>query len=160
MALKDWTSPSTTYELPGGGTVAVRGLSVDQVAALVREDRDTLVAAFDRLMARDDVKAVAAQVEADEGAEAPAVDLDYAHLATELLGQAPRLVAKLIAWAAREPEAIEQALQLPFPTQLELLVEIGRLTFEKTTPEAFLEAVITVARSANAGMTAARKSRG
>ncbi len=155
MALKDWTQPSTPFELPGGGTVAVRGLSVDQVAALVRDDRAALVAAFERLMNRDDIKQAAAQVEAGE--ETPDVDIDYGNVASEMLTQAPRLVAKVIAWAAHEPEAAEQAGQIPFPTQLAMLVEIGRLTFEKTSPEAFLEAVITMARSANLGVTAARQ---
>lgn len=159
MALKDWTLPTSTIALPGG-EIAVRGLSVDAVAALVRDDRAAILAAFDQITGKANVQQLAAA--ADAGEETPDVDLaelGMGDAAASLLQAAPGLVAKIIAWAADEPDAVEQARQIPMPLQLEILVEIGRLTFEMTSPGKFLETVITLARSANTGLAAAKQMR-
>jgi len=157
MALKGWTQPATSFDLPGGGSVAVRGLSVDKVAALVREDRDTLQALFGKLTGRAYIQAAAEKLAGGgEGAGLEVADIGLGEVAAAALEQAPGLCAKVIAWAAGEPEALEEARELPFPTQFELLVEIGRLTFETTSPGKFLEAVITLMRSANLGLAAAK----
>jgi len=156
MALKDWSLPTSSFPLPGGGEIAVRGVSAEQVAALVREDRDTLRAIYAQVTDRDDVQQVAQAVETGE--ETPDVaGLDMPDVANELLNTAPQLVAKVIAWAAGEPDQVEAARQIPMPSQLEILVEIGRLTFETTSPGKFLEAVIAIARAGNAGLASARQ---
>src|SRR5690554_1382401 len=153
MALKGWTQPATSFRLPGGGDLAVRGLSVDMVAALVREDRPALVALFDKVMNREDLAAAAEKLAAgEEGADLPLGEIGMGDVATAALEQAPGLCAKVIAWAAGEPEALQEARDLPFPLQFEILVEVGRLTFEGTTPGKFLETVIALMRSANTGL--------
>lgn len=159
MALKGWILPASTFDLPGGGDITVRGLSVDQVAALVREDQQALVAVFDRIMKRDDIKAMAEQVAEGDTPDVDVADLGMTDVASELLTTAPRLVAKIIAWAAHEPDAVDEAAQLPFPTQLEILVEIGRRTFETTAPGKFMETVIALTQSANTGLAAAQTVR-
>lgn len=155
MALKGWTLPSSTFDLPGGGSFAVRGLSVDQVAALVREDRETLIRVFDQVTGREDVQQAAeAAASGEEMPEPPTEDSGMQQVVMDLLDVAPTLAAKIIAWAAGEPDAVEEARQIPAPTQLEILVEIGRLTFATTSPGKFMETVTVLARSANQGMGA------
>lgn len=159
MSLKEWSIPTTSFDLPGGGDIAVRGLSVEQVVALVREDRDTLTSAFEAFTARDDIAAAAKAMA--EGEPAPEIDEDIAvgDVASGLLETAPRLVAKIIAWAAGEHDAVEQAARLPFPLQLDILIEVGRLTFETTSPKKFMETVITLLGSANRSMAMAKAAR-
>ncbi|WP_299315741.1 hypothetical protein, partial [uncultured Halomonas sp.] len=148
MALKGWTQPATSFDLPGGGSVAVRGLSVDMVAALVKEDREVLVGLFGKITGRDDIKAAAEKLAAgEEDVELDVQDVGMGEVAVTALEQAPGLCAKVIAWAAGEPEAITEAAALPGPTQLERRVEVGRLTLQTTSPGKFLEAVITLAKS-------------
>lgn len=156
MALKGWTQPATTFDLPGGGSVAVRGLSVDIVAALVREDRTTLESLFSQVTQRKDIREAAEALQAGEEAEMPLEALDTGDVVAAALEHAPWLCAKVIAWSAGEPDEINTARQLPFPTQFDILVEIGRLTFEVTPVGKFLEAVIALTRSANTGAAMAK----
>lgn len=156
MALKGWILPTTTFDLPGGGTVAVRGLSVDQVAALVRDDREALTRVFEQVTGREDVQraAEAATTGGEEMPEAPTEDPGMQQVVMDLLDVSPGLAAKVIAWSAGEPDAVDEALQIPAPTQLEILVEIGRLTFATTSPGKFMETVMALARGANQSMGA------
>lgn len=157
MALKGWTQPATTFVLPGGGDVAVRGLSVDLVAALVREDRATLETLFAEVTGKPEVKEAAQALQEGEDAELPMADLGVSDVVSTALEHAPGLCAKVIAWSAGEPDAVEEARRIPFPTQFEMLVEIGRLTFEVTPMGKFLEAVIALTRSANVGTEMAKR---
>lgn len=157
MALSGWKAPTSTFPLPGGDSITVRAFSVEQLVDLVLEDKEALVAVFQKITGRDDVQAVAEKIEAGEAAPSVA-DIGIKDVAGDMLTTAPKLVAKIIAWAAREPEAVGEAAELPFPTQTELLVEIGRLTFETTAPGKFLEAVITLAQSANTGLAVASRT--
>lgn len=159
MALKEWSIPTTSFDLPGGGSMAVRGLSVEQVVALVREDRDTLTSAFDALTSREDIAAAADAMAKGEPAPEIDNDINVGDVAGNLLETAPRLVAKIIAWSAGEHDAVEQAASLPFPLQFDLLIEIGRLTFETTSPKKFMETVITLLGSANKSMAMAKAAR-
>lgn len=159
MSLKEWSIPKTSFPLPGGGEIAVRGVSVELVEALVREEREALVGVFDKVMGRADVKALAEQVSKGEEVSVDVADLGAGDMALVTLQAAPRLVAKIIAWAADEPDAVDVAAQIPFPTQLELLVEIGRLTFETTAPGKFMETVVSLIRSARLGVSAAQSLR-
>lgn len=159
MALKGWSQPATTFDLPGGGSVSVRGLSVDMVAALVRQDREALESLFQQVTQRPGAREAAEKLQKGEEVDPPTEDLDTGDVVAAALEHAPGLCAKVIAWAAGEPEAEKEARDLPFPTQFDILVEIGRLTFEVTPMGKFLEAVVALARNANTGMQAARTMR-
>lgn len=154
MALKEWSTPKTSFDLPGGGDLAVQGLSVDQVSALVREDRETLTAVFEAFTGREDIAAAAKAMSEGEPAPEMDEDVDAGDMITMLLDTAPDMAAKVIAWAAGEPDAVEQARRLPFPLQFDILVEVGRLTFETTSPKKFMETVVNLLGATNSAMTA------
>lgn len=60
----------------------------------------------------------------------PAADqVDRMAIAKTLLQVAPGAVAAMIALAADQPEDVEKAAKLPFPVQLQAMLDIGELTF-------------------------------
>jgi len=52
-------------------------------------------------------------------------------LCHQLIGNAPGLVAHIIARATDNPDAVNGAARLPFMAQVDALQKIGRLTFEE-----------------------------
>lgn len=110
MSLKDLKLPQAVVEIPGG-SFAVRGLSPAEIEHLVREHRATLGALFD-------------QFKTQAGSED-----DMIEAGAGLLMEAPELMARIIALAADEPDAVEFALKLPTAVQLAALGKIAGLTF-------------------------------
>lgn len=110
MTLAALELPTCTIKV-GKGDFTVRGLSFEDVAALIHEHR----ADVDRV------------VELFKSSK----DSDGA-LAATLVRELPVLTAKAIARAADEPAMHEKVRRLPVPTQLEAIQAIGRLTFEET----------------------------
>lgn len=51
-------------------------------------------------------------------------------LGLRMIRDTPDLVARIIALAADEPDAVENAKKLPFPLQVAALEKIGTLTFQ------------------------------
>ena len=115
MGLADYQPARQKVEFKGG-SVSVRGLSLDDVTVLLKHhlaDLDNLMEIYQR-----DVK--------DEMAIAAAVQYGVS-----LAREAPGLVAHVIALACDEPEKVDQARMMPLPVQVELLKAIGTLTFEE-----------------------------
>lgn len=113
MGLKDLQVPQETVEIPGQGSITVRGLSYADLLNLMGRHGDTLANVF-QLFA-DNASSVTAE--------------DFTLMAGDVLLQAPALAADAICVAADEPDAFETALRLPFPLQTEILSKIGKLTF-------------------------------
>ena len=98
-----------------GGSFFVTGLSLNDFATLLKNHLSEMDRVFDLIGGGMDLQS--GNMEA---------------VASTLLSEAPGLVANIIAVAAGEPGSSTQAARLPFPVQLQTLVEIGRMTFEET----------------------------
>ena len=93
----------------------VRGLSLDDIAALLHQHIDDL----DKL--------VGLYNQAVNGAEAAVV---VSAMSVTLVRDAPFIAAKIIALACDEPGAEMRARQLPLSAQVRAITAILRLTFE------------------------------
>lgn len=111
MALRDYTQPTKTVEFPGGSFV-VKGLSFNTLAALFTDAKDEMMEA----MGLYDGMASSGEVTNEA-------------LGLALIQQFPKVVAKLIAYGAGEPDAEEQAGKLPVPVQMDALMALSDLTF-------------------------------
>jgi hypothetical protein len=98
-----------TIETPGGA-LAVRGLALVDITALVAAHRSTLETAFALVTA--------------EGAE-----MQMGDIAQAILQVAPDLAAMIIALALNEPDNVAGAAKLPVGLQLAILEKVGDLTF-------------------------------
>lgn len=129
MSLADFQPERETVEFKGG-SLSVRGLSLDDVTTLLRHHLDDLDAILE-MYARD-------------------VDPNFASAATaqyaiKLVREAPGLVANIIALANDQPDYADNARRLPLPVQIELLKAIGRLTFEEVGgAKKFFESLATL----------------
>lgn len=115
MSLSDYTVPTAVVELKGG-QVTVRGLSLDDLAILLRNhmaDLDKLIEIFSQPVRRE--IAVGAMVQ---------------H-AVPLIREAPGFAANLIALACDEPDEVDKARSLPLAAKTKLLTKIAELTFEE-----------------------------
>lgn len=93
------------------GSFHVRGLSLNDMAVLMREHFPDLEAVFDLF----------------QGAEKMQPD-QWEGLALSVISNAPGFAANVIALAAGEGSA-EDAARLPAPVQLKALTQVGELTF-------------------------------
>ena len=150
MGLSAFTPATETVAFPGG-EVAVRGLCLDDLTVLVRRHYDTVSGLFDRYVRDGASSAVDAAIEQRE--------IDAAQLrglAFEVMDEAPEMIADVIALAAGEPGARENAKTLPVGTQLDLIERVIRLTLEaEGGPEKLVETVSRLAESL-AALTASR----
>lgn len=116
MGLKNLTLPKAIVEL-SGGEFAVRGLSLDDILALMFPHGDVLAQIFDKV----------AEKKADLGDEM------IGEYAMGLVQSAPGVAAKIIVMAcdesADDAEAMQIASRLPATVQLDALIKIGQLTF-------------------------------
>lgn len=97
-----------------GGSFQVRGLSLDDISILMREnlsDLDDLLKLYAENV--DNRVAIAAT----------------AQFAVSMAREMPALVARLISLAADEPGYEDKARQMPLPVQVEALKKIVHLTF-------------------------------
>jgi hypothetical protein len=131
MGLKDLKLPETKIEIPGGGSLAVRGLSLSDIIVLVQSYEPAMRELYEKFSKQE------------AGAE-----LDWAVLGREAMSAAPSLAATVIALGAGEPDAVDVALTLPAPVQIECLEAIGVHTIE--TSGGLKKVVETVIRVANA----------
>lgn len=119
MALSDYVAPTETIvtgkDKDGNDTtMTVRGLGLADVSKIIRVHYNDLGALFDiyEQSAGGDLSAIAA-----------------GKFTTQLIVDAPGLIAHVIALAADEEGAIEIAQRLPMMVQYEALKAIGGLTF-------------------------------
>lgn len=132
MPLAGYKSPSRTVSLGGGQSCEVRGLSFDDFAALLRTHLPDLEAIFDLFT---NIEGVSRD--------------QFDNVAATLIAQAPGLVANVIALAAGEGDASD-AERLPGPIQLNLLNEIGDLTFtEAGGVKKFMEMIAALLKQTN-----------
>jgi len=117
MPLSDFVPDTKDVVYRGKTLVTVRGLHLGDVGVLMRrhiDDLRTLYRMFD-----------------PSGKLLPS-EVDIDGLLFSLITYAPETAAKMIALASDEPENTEQAKRLPAPLQLQILIEIVKLTFEDT----------------------------
>lgn len=114
MALAD--IQQETYEVKmKGGSFVVTALSFNTLSVLIKTHLAEMEEIFD---------VVAPDLDTDSPINAEA-------LARKLVTEAPGLAANIIALAAGEPDYAGNAARLPFPVQMDTLIEIGRMTFEE-----------------------------
>lgn len=113
MAIADFVLPTMEVQTPDGKTIfAVRGLSLDDVAALVAVHGPVMETFFTKYQGID------------------VADADSMAIGMELLGKAPALVANVIAVAADEPKLWTKVLKMPVAIQMDALQKIGKLSFD------------------------------
>lgn len=116
MSLKDYSSERLEVTFKGG-SFSVRGLSLDDVTALITKHLPDLDKLADLLAGKATQETAA---------------METMSLALKLVVEAPALVAQAIALAADEPDFAENARKLPLPVQIDAVKKIGRLTFEES----------------------------
>jgi hypothetical protein len=115
MSLRTFTPPSAEIMHGDKPAFTVRGLSLADLSHLMRTHMP-------------DIQVIVGMWQ-DFQAAGPSGDI-YLVLTT-LAADAPILAAHIIACCAGDPDAHEQAKQLPIPLQIEALTQIFRLTFEE-----------------------------
>lgn len=122
MGLKSFTPATEEVGLPDGDTFAVRGLSLEDIAILLREHYEPIKALFDEYVGEASVQGVSVAT----GELADIDDLEEVMLNS--LQIAPALMADVIARAADEPKLVSVIRRLPAGTQIEALEKILKLT--------------------------------
>lgn len=117
MALKNMVVERHTIKF-GQNEIVVRGLSTNDVLAVLYQNKDSL----------ETLLKLATEAGVTHTAELPD-DGALMGLVANAVVTAPFAVASVIAYACDEPDALDAALSLPAPVQIEALVEITRLTF-------------------------------
>jgi hypothetical protein len=148
-ALKKLRLAKADVEVPGGESLAVRGVSLRDLTALVRLHGPALATLFDQIKKGDDIRLDLSLV------------LKFGRSALEA---APELVADLIVLACGDEidrENHETAAALPFPVQLEAIKHIALLTFGgEDSLGKFVETVVGMAQGASQAMTELQKPLG
>lgn len=114
MGLSNY-KPESRQVVLQGGSFQVEGLSLEDVSVLVREHLPDLEGLFD-IFQKANVSA----------------STDLVPVVQSLVSQAPGFAANLVAIASREPDAAANAAKIPFPKQVEIILDIGDLTFKET----------------------------
>lgn len=114
MGLSTYTPESREIVLKGG-KFNIGPLNLEDVSVLVREHLPDMEALFDIFQKAD----------ANFGN-------DLLPIAQSVVSQAPGFAANVIALAAGEPDAAPSASKLPFPVQVDLISQIGDMTFSET----------------------------
>lgn len=129
MSLASYTPETRAVPLGSDKSFVVSGLSLAHVEILIRTHLADIEALFDLFT--------------QGGGNFEPEDLK--RLSISLATNAPGFVANLIALAANETDATENAARLPFPIQLQALSEIMELTFtEVGGVKKFMEAVASL----------------
>lgn len=113
MALSNYTPESREIVLKGG-SFTIRGLGLEDVSVLVREHLPDIEALFTLLQNANAVQ-----------------HADMLPIAHALVSQAPGFAANVIALACGEPDAVEHAKKIPAPVQIDLIMQIGDMTFSE-----------------------------
>jgi hypothetical protein len=111
-SLTDFVVPTSEVAVPGSDTsITVRGLSVEDVAGLIRVHGEELNRVYEiNIQGQDDLP--------------PAMEIAKALMVT-----APLAVAEIIALANDSPKSFSIVRKLPAPVQIEALTQIAVLTF-------------------------------
>ena len=137
MSLAAFVPPKSVVS-SRGGDVEVRGLTLDDIAVLMRNHLD-------------DVNALVELFERNAGA--PTTDNLVSQIVTNavsLIREAPGLVAMMIAMAADEPDSVDNARAMSMSLQVKVIKAIAELTFEEAGgPKNFIESLMMLLK----GMT-------
>jgi len=127
--------PSLTLEVPGTDfKLKVRGLSFNHMVALVADHKALLIDLYKQLTEKQTFS-----------------DGDIGSLMSELICEAPGLVAHAIALSAGMPDEKKEFEDLPFTVQLEALEAIFTLTFGRAGGgKKFVEMATRIANSLTA----------
>lgn len=131
MGLKDYVVPTRTIPLPGDQNMVVRGLSFNDISALVIDHGPRLLLVFNSVYEKAKAKTLTGG--------------DVAGFIQETLTRSPELVAQIIAMAADEPGQAAQAAKLPPVVQMEAMQEIVALTFVSEAEVKKLVEIVTKA---------------
>ena len=113
MGLKNYKPVRHTFSL-GDNSFSVRGLSLEDIGALVNHhlpDIEALFSIFEK----------SGSLENDDA---------FRDIVKAAITEAPGFVANVIAMASDEPDAAQEAQLLPGPIQVSALLKIGDLTFK------------------------------
>lgn len=133
MGLKNITLPSAEVAF-SGGKFAVRGLSFDNIAYLVRKHKDGLRSLFDSFQEQGDLTTAGAM-----------------QFVVPLVEKMPSLAADIIACGSGDHKDAAIAAGLPFPVQVEALEKIIDLTFSVDGGvKKLLETVVRMAQGTTA----------
>lgn len=119
MSLADFTPATDEVKVSDSVSFAVRGLSFDDIATLVRSHYEPLSNLFDEYIA----EGVAAAVTESEGEE-------LSQAVMGVMKQAPGLIADVIALAADEPDLIDKIKKLPIGVQIDAIQKTLTLTLQ------------------------------
>ena len=97
--------------------ITLYGLSANSVAGLILSQLGSIEQVFNLVE--------------EAGVKNPSdlANVDIAEVGQRLLVHMPEFIARVIAYAAHEPDQWDKVRHLPAPTQLECLKKIGALTF-------------------------------
>lgn len=177
MGLKSLRLPTETQHIPGSDEpVILHGITLPDLTQLALHHGPSLRKVFDELTAA--VRGEESEPDGKEPPPEPNVEkavrnatqglsddvknpeessdgLDMMRLFEGMVRISPRLVGEIIALSAKEPDAIDEAAQLPFPLMLEALEKVFRVTFAtEGGVKNFVETVIRVANALTVQMTA------
>lgn len=142
MGLKAFTPKTETVKFPGG-EFAVRGLSLEDFAILIRSHYEPMSALFEKYVDQAAIARATAQV-TKAGMELG----DVRTVVLDGLQMAPALIGDAIARATDETENPHLARLLPVGTQIDAIEKIIRLTLEAEGGlEKLVETVLRVAGS-------------
>lgn len=117
MSLSSYKPKRKTITIDSDTEFSIRALDLSDVRAIINE----------HLVALDAMMENFAQKNAD--VFTTGMDDVGGQLIRTLVTDAPDIAAHIIALAADEPDAIEQAASLPLPVMLNTIIEIGNATF-------------------------------
>lgn len=117
MGLRDYKAPKETITFEGG-CFDIRGISFSNLSTLIRNNFSDLETVY-RVLADS----------SNEGDETGDVNLQ--EIVACIVTNCPNLIARVIAMAAGEDdeEGIEAAYSLSFPTQIDIVLRIIKLSF-------------------------------
>ncbi len=125
MSLTAFEPKTEIVELPGGGSFAVRGLSLEDFTVLLRAHYEPISTLFDRYVAESAAEAV------DQKETGGVMGLgDVRGVVLEALEHAPGLIGDVIARAAGETENPHRARLLPMGVQIDAIEKVIRLTLD------------------------------
>lgn len=119
MPLREYIPKTETVSFPGG-SFNVRAISLPDVAIIVDVHEYAISLIADKIRNRKEMF---------ESGDEAMVHEAVVELASELVREAPVLVANLIAICADERDSMEQASKLPITVQIEAMMKIVGLTF-------------------------------
>ena len=143
MGLASFNPATETVAIPGGDTIAVRALSPEDIAVIVRSHYTVCRQLFDRFVREAAMDAV------DQKVSGGLLGLgDLQDVLMEVLEKAPGLFADLIARGCGEPHLAHQARLLPLRVQQEAVEKIVTLTLTaEGGMEKLVEAVVKLVGS-------------